>query len=256
MMNQENKAGLKAYIQSELNRRRQDRLRYVWEIHARPNQRVPEGDDWRVWLILAGRGFGKTRTGAETIRQWVDSGHYRRIALIGDNILNAQQIMVEGVSGLLQCYPPGKQPRYERSKQQIVWPNGAVAQIFSAEGYENLRGPQFDAAWIDEFAKFRAPERVWEQLMLSLRLGASPRCIVTTTPRPIRILTELMKQKDTVITRGSTFDNAANLSERFIATIKSQYANTQIAAQEVYGHIIDQLQGALWRRSMIRYQTI
>lgn len=127
MMNQENKEVLKAYIQSELTQRRQDRLRHVLDIHARPNQRVPEGDDWRVWLILAGRGFGKTRTGAETIRQWVDSGHYRRITLIGDNILNTQQIMVEGVSGLLQCYPPGKQPKYERSKQQIIWPNGAVA---------------------------------------------------------------------------------------------------------------------------------
>ncbi len=251
-MKRELQKQLIAKLKGELTRRKCDRLKYRWELQARDNQKIPKGD-WRVWLILAGRGFGKTRTGAETIRHWVDSGKYRRIALVGDNILNLQQIMVEGVSGLLQCYPPGEGPVFERSKQRLVWSNGAVAQFFSSEGYENLRGPQFDAAWVDELAKFREPEKVWEQLILSLRLGESPRCIITTTPRPIALLESLLKRKDVVLTRGSTFENSKNLSESFIELMSEQYVSTKMAAQELFGEMMNGVQGALWQRSMIQY---
>jgi phage terminase large subunit-like protein len=240
-------------LQKERRRRQLEKDRYNWFQQARPEQLIPEGS-WRVWLILAGRGFGKTRTGAETVRYWVDSGQYRRIALIGDNIINAQQVMIEGVSGLLQCYPPGQQPHYERSKQRLVWTNGAVAELFTAEGYENLRGPQFDAAWIDELAKFRMVDATWEQLMLGLRLGKSPRCIITTTPKPIPLLESLVKRSDVVVTRGSTFDNEVNLSADFIELMRSHYAKTRLAAQELYGNLLTDHSGALWTRSMIRYQ--
>lgn len=131
---------LKALKHAYARRNRAVTAAYEWDKVARPEQRIPQSN-WRVWLIMAGRGFGKTRTGAETVRQWVESGQYKRIALIGDNILNTVQIMVEGVSGLLSCYPPGKGPVFERSRQRLVWPNGAVAELFSAEGHENLRGP-------------------------------------------------------------------------------------------------------------------
>jgi phage terminase large subunit-like protein len=231
-------------FQNELHRRRVSKERYNWRLHARPEQRVPEGD-WRIWLIMAGRGFGKTRTGAETIRSWVDSGLCRRIALIGDNMLNAQQVMVEGISGLLQCYPPGEGPIYERSKQRLVWANGAVAELYAAESYENLRGPQFDAAWIDELAKFRTAEATWDQLMLGLRLGKSPKCIITTTPRPSELLERLTRRADMVVTGGSTFDNADNLAKDFIDLMQSHYTQTHLAAQGLYGHLLIDHQGSL-----------
>lgn len=240
-------------LRAEVLRRRKVRSRYDWKAQARHEQIVPSGD-WRVWLIMAGRGFGKTRTGTETLRQWVDSGQYKRIALIGDNILNAEQVMIEGVSGILQCYPPGQGPTYERSRQRLVWSNGAVAELYAAESYENLRGPQFDAAWIDEFAKFRKPDAIWDQLMLGLRLGKSPKCIITTTPRPLEILERLVQRSDVVVTRGSTFDNAQNLSADFIELMKSSYTKTHLAAQELYGQLIRDHQGALWTRTMIQYQ--
>jgi len=254
-MNKSKRTLLKTILSKELYRRKKDSQKYDWLKHARPEQRIPEGD-WRIWLILAGRGFGKTRTGAETIRQWVDSGKYRRIALIGDNMLNTEQIMVEGVSGILQCYPPGQGPVYERHKHRLSWSNGAIAQIYAAEAYENLRGPQFDAAWIDELAKFRTAEATWDQLMLGLRLGKSPRCIITTTPRPLPLLEKLLNRTDVTTTRGSTFDNAANLATEFINLMEDHYAKTHLAAQELYGHILSDHHGALWTRKMIQYKTL
>jgi phage terminase large subunit-like protein len=240
-------------IQSEIKRRDDMTARYDWVTQARPEQMLPQGD-WRIWLIMAGRGFGKTRTGAETVRHWVDSGQYKRIALVGDNILNAEQVMIEGVSGILQCYPPGQGPKYERSRQRLVWPNGAVAELYAAEAYENLRGPQFDAAWVDEFAKFRKVDAVWDQLMLALRLGKSPKCLITTTPRPLDILEQLLQRSDVVVTRGSTFDNASNLAADFIELMNARYTCTHLAAQELYGHLTRDHQGALWTRALIQYQ--
>jgi len=226
---------------------------YDWERLARLSQKMPEGD-WRIWLVMAGRGFGKTRMGAEAVRRWVQDG-YRRIALIGNTREDVRSVMIEGVSGLLNICPDFERPEFERSKDQLLWPNGAMAQIFSAERYEKLRGPQFDAAWIDELAKFRRVQDVWDQLMLGLRLGEHPKVIITTTPRPIPLLKQLMARKDVLVTRGSSFENAQNLPQDFLATLATQYGHTRLGAQEIYAQILDETPGALWTRDMIKYQA-
>jgi len=236
---------LLSFFQKEKRRRKQETLRYVWRKWARPNQLMPEGN-WRIWLILAGRGFGKTRTGAETLRQWIQDGIYRRIALVAETEAEARHVMVEGPSGLLAVHPPSERPLYEPSKRQLTWPNGAIATCFSAEAYEQLRGPQFDGAWVDELAKFRENEKVWDQLMFGLRLGQNPRVIVTTTPRPIKLLKKLIKAPDVVVTKGSTFENAKNLAKPFLDYIRIHYEKSWLGRQELYADLIEANRGSLW----------
>jgi phage terminase large subunit-like protein len=231
----------------------EERQRYVWDHRARPNQRPPAGN-WRTWLILAGRGFGKTRTGAETIRGWVKSGRCRRIALISKTISEARAVMVEGISGLLEIHPPQERPLFQRTRQQLVWPNGAVATLYGADHFDRLRGPQFDAVWMDELAKFRYPEEAWNQAMLSLRLGTDPRCIVTTTPRPIPLIEKLLARSDVAVTKGTTFENQPNLAPAFLDDIVKQFEGTRLGAQELYAELLTEQPGALWRRELIRYQ--
>ncbi len=221
-----------------------------WLTTARPEQLPPTGN-WQTWLILAGRGFGKTRTGAETIRGWIMSGKCRRIALISGTESDVRRVMIEGESGLLNVGPAKDRPKYIPSLGKLVWPNGAVAQIFSADQYQQLRGPQFDGAWIDELAKFRYPQEVWDQLSFGLRLGENPQCIITTTPRPINLIQHMLKDEDVVVTRGSTFDNADNLSPAFIKTIKKNYDGTRLGAQELYGEVLSQTEGALWTHEQL-----
>jgi predicted phage terminase large subunit-like protein len=240
-------------LKAELKRRSILKNQYDWLKQARPNQLPPPGD-WRVWLILAGRGFGKTRTGSETVRGWVEQGIYKRIALIGRSLNEARDVMVEGQSGLLACHPFDSSPKFEASKQRLTWSNGAVATLFGGDNYEKLRGPQFDLVWIDELAKFRQPQALWEQLMLGLRLGNNPRCLITTTPRPIPLLESLLKSPDTVITRGTTFDNQANLAPAYMKQIVKQFEGTRLGAQELYAEVLTERQGALWQRSMLHYQ--
>ncbi len=240
-------------LKQEQKRRLELQKRYCWLQHARPNQHPPAGD-WRVWLILAGRGFGKTRTGAETVRLWVQQGLYRRIALIGRSIQEARSVMVEGESGLLACHPEHERPHFEASNHRLKWKNGAVATLFGGDHFEKLRGPQFDLAWVDELAKFRQPQALWEQLLLGLRLGTNPRCLITTTPRPLPLIQNFLKDEGTVVTQGTTFDNAANLAPTFIQQIIKQFEGTRLGAQELYAQVLSERQGALWQRSMIRYQ--
>lgn len=230
-----------------------DTDKYLWLKNARPNQLPPPGD-WRIWLILAGRGFGKTRTGAETLRSWIQSGQYKRVALMSQSIREARSVMVEGASGLLEIHPPSERPSYKRTEHQLKWANGTLATFYGANQFERLRGPQFDVAWIDELAKFRFPEEAWNQLMLTLRLGKDPRCIITTTPKPISLIEKLMKQQDVVVTHGTTFDNRANLAPGFIELIIKQFEGTRIGAQELYAELLAEKQGALWRRDLIHYQ--
>jgi phage terminase large subunit-like protein len=244
---------LKILLSKELDRRRQEKRRYDWDLNARANQRPPDGK-WRTWMILAGRGFGKTRTGAETLRQWIKEGKCKRIALVGGSLHEVRSVMVEGESGLLNVHPAQERPLYIPSKRLIKWSNGTVAQFFGAEAYEQLRGPQFDCAWIDELAKFRKAEEVWQQLQLCLRLGDNPRCILTTTPRPTKLMKELIASPDVVITKGSTFDNVANLAPTYIEQIRKQFLNTRLGAQELYAEMLTETAGALWQRSMIQYQ--
>lgn len=229
--------------------------RYAWKDMARPDQ-VPPPGDWRVWMILAGRGCGKTRTGAETILNWVREGQCKRIALVAETEADARKVMIEGESGILAVCGAHDRPRYEPSNRRLVWPNGAVAHCYSADRYEQLRGPQFDAAWVDELAKFRYPVETWDQLMLSLRLGDAPRAIVTTTPKPLQIINDLINDPDVHVTRGTTFDNAANLPAAFLKSVKKRFEGTRLGSQELYGEVLSQTEGALWTHTQLETARI
>jgi phage terminase large subunit-like protein len=211
---------------------------FDWEKIARPCQKIPQGE-WRIWLILAGRGFGKTRTGAETVRQWASKGEYKRICLLGHHLDDVRRVMIEGESGLLSVCPSYERPLYEPSKKQLTWPCGSMAFAYSGQEYNQLRGPQFDAAWVDELAKFSYPEEALDQLMLGLRLGSIPRVIITTTPRPLPIFHSLLGRTDIVVTRGSTFDNKENLPTAYIENIENTYGKTWLGAQEIEGKLVD-----------------
>ena len=234
----------------EFERRKKILESYQWAKVARPNQLPPEGD-WRIWLILAGRGFGKTRTGAETIRLWVQEERYFRIGLIAENEGECRRVMVEGPSGLLNIYPPKERPLYEPTKRSLTWPNGAIATCYSADTYEQLRGPQYDAAWIDELAKFHYDQQLWDQLTFGLRLGSHPRIIITTTPRPNKLLKKILKSSDVVVTRGTTFENAQNLAAPFLSYIKENYESTRLGRQELYAELLEETEGALWTPQLI-----
>ena len=221
----------------------------TWAAVARPEQLAPPGD-WRTWLVLAGRGFGKTRTGAEWTKAEIEGGRRRRLALVAPTAADARDVMVEGESGILSLYARHaveEQPHYEPSKRRITWPNGALATLFSAEEPDRLRGPQHDGFWADEVAAWDDPQSVWDQMQFGLRLGTSPRGVVTTTPRPVALVRALVVDPTCAITRGSTFDNAANLAPSFIRTVRSQYEGTRLGRQELYAEILDDNPGALWR---------
>jgi phage terminase large subunit-like protein len=221
---------------------------YAWSEWARPSQ-VPPPGDWRIWLLLAGRGFGKTRAGAEYVRARVREGA-RRIALVGPTAEDARDIMVEGESGILAISPPDEGPRYVSSKRRIVWPNGAIAALYSADEPRRLRGPQHDAAWCDELAAWRYPE-AWDMLMFGLRAGTDPRCVVTTTPRPIKLLRELLADPKVAVTRGTTYENRKYLAPAFFSQIVRKYEGTRLGRQELDAEILEDLPGALWNRGMI-----
>lgn len=233
-----------------------DDLLHTWELWARPNQLepsavLPNGERWVTWLILAGRGFGKTRCGAETVIKWVREGHCRRIALIAQDSADARDVMVEGESGILACSPRDFKPKYEPSKRRLTWPNGAVATLFSAEDFDSLRGPQFDGAWCDELCKWRYAQEAWDNLQFGLRLGEHPKQIVTTTPRPIRLLKDIILRSDTAITKGSTMENLVNLAPPFKKAVIEKYQGTRIGRQELNAEVLDDVPGALWSRAMI-----
>ena len=249
-MNKENLEKLKRYLKAELVRRQ----RTAWKNVARPSQKIPPGD-WRIWLILAGRGFGKTRTGSETVRQWVTSGTYQRICLLGHSLQEMRRVMIEGPSGLLSISKQYDGLDYKPYKRELIWKNGAVAQCFAATSYQQLRGPQFDGAWIDELAKFPQPKEAFDQLMFGLRLGSCPRVIITTTPAPRKFLYDLLERKDVVVTRGSTFENENNLAPSYLEDIKNTYQGTQLGAQEIDGLLLDHRPGSLWTAAVLKYTS-
>ena len=224
-------------------------LLYDWTIWARDKQ-LPPLDDWRVWLILAGRGFGKTRTGAEWVRILAERGEARRIALVGETAADARDVMIEGESGILAACPPWFRPKYEPSKRRLTWPNGAIATSFSADDPDQLRGPQFDAAWADEIAKWRH-EAAWDNLMLGLRLGRNPRCVATTTPKPRAWLSRLIADPATRVTRGATHENSDNLAPGFLDQVLARYGGTRLGRQEIDGEYLVDLPGALWNRTLL-----
>lgn len=237
-----------------------------WQVWARDDQLPPQttvdGEVWRLWLILGGRGAGKTRAGSEWVRakalgiEPVATEPSLRIALIGETIAEVRNVMVEGVSGLLAVHREDERPHFEPSKQQITWPNGAVAQIFSAENPEGLRGPQFDAAWCDEIAKWRNAEDTWDMLQFGLRLGDWPQVVATTTPRRVPLLKQLMADAGTVVSKSATADNSANLAPSFVAEMMRRYQGSVLGRQELLGEIIEDDIGGLWRRDWIGAQRV
>ena len=224
-------------------------LLFDWRFWARPNQLAPVAD-WRVWLVLAGRGFGKTRTGAEWVRAQIDSGTCRRIALVAATAADVRDVLVEGDSGLLRICPPWNRPRYESSKRRLTWPNGARAITYSADEPDRLRGPQHDGAWVDELASWKYPE-AFDMLLFGLRIGSDPRCVVTTTPKPVRLVRELLNLPTTAVTRGTTYENRSNLAPAFFAEIISKYEGTRLGRQELFAELLDDVPGALWQRRML-----
>ena len=231
-----------------LNEDEADEILHSWEFWSRPDQQAPEGD-WRVWVILAGRGYGKTRCGAEWVLQQVRRG-CKRIAMIGETKADVRDVMVEGESGLLACSGDNR-PLYEPSKRRLTWPNGAIATCYSGDEPDQLRGPQHDAAWCDELAKYRYADETWSNLDLGLRLGDDPQAVITTTPRPIPIIRELVADKRAAVTRGSTYDNLPNLAESFASRIIERYEGTRLGRQELHAEILDDVPGALWQRDDI-----
>lgn len=241
-------------------------LLYDWGFWARPNQLAPESD-WRTWLILAGRGFGKTKSGAEWIRYKVQTSKQPlRIALVGRTSADCRKTMVEGESGILSVFPLSQQPVYVPSQRQITFPNGSIAITYSSEEPNLLRGPSHSIAWIDEVATFYdadvdeksvGPEgTTWSNLQFGLRLGGNPQQLVTTTPRPIRLLKELIADPSTVVTRGTTYENRDNMAPEFFSAIISRYEGTRLGRQELMGEVLEDLEGSLWQRSAIQYKTL
>lgn len=225
-------------------------LRWSWSFQARKDQLEPPGN-WNTWLINAGRGWGKTRVGAETVRSWATSGRYGRIALVAETAADARDVLVEGESGLLSVHPPQDCPHYEPSKRRLTWPNGAIATLYNATEPDQLRGPQHDAAWCDELAKWLYVRETWDMLQFTMRLGANPRKVITTTPRPIAVVKEILKASGTVLTHGHTLDNESNLAAPFIKQIIDRYSGTRLGRQELAAEILDDNPNALWKRDQI-----
>jgi len=223
-----------------------DALENSWPAVARPNQLPPPGDWWQIWLLLAGRGFGKTRTLAEWVCDQSASGQASRIALVAATAADARDVLVEGESGILSVSPTWFRPIYEPSKRRLTWPNGAIATTFSAEEPERLRGPQHDAAVCDELGAWSRPE-TWDMLQFGLRLGHNPRCLVATTPRPIKLIRELLAREghDVVVTRGSTYENRANLAPGFFDQVIRKYEGSRLGRQELNAELLEDTPGAL-----------
>jgi phage terminase large subunit-like protein len=232
------------------NRKGYDALARHWPFWRRADQTPPDGD-WRCWLLLAGRGFGKTRTGAEWVRAMAEGDGDLRIALVGATMAETRAIMVEGESGLLAIAPDGMRPDFEPSLRRLTWPNGAVATLYSAAEPEGLRGPEHHIAWADECAKWEHGARAWDNMALSLRLGSAPRIVATTTPRPVPLVRRLMGEAGIVVTRGRMADNALNLAAPYVAAMHGIYGGTRIGRQELDGELIEDVEGALWTRAMM-----
>ncbi len=242
----------RAKLLAELSDKQCDELFYDWSLWARADQRPPPGD-WIYWLILAGRGAGKTRAGAEAVREWVKS--FAIVNLVGATHEDVRDVMVLGESGLMAVCPRGERPRYARASGRLTWPSGAVSLLFSAEEPDRLRGKQHEKIWLDELAAWKKPD-AFDQALLGLRLGAKPQAVITTTPRPTKLVKQLVADPNAIVTRGSTFDNVNNLAEAFVARIAQRYAGRAIGRQELFAEIVEETPGALWTRALIERQRL
>ena len=233
---------------SSFTPKEQSVLLYDWNLWARDKQLEPPGD-WTYWLMRMGRGAGKTRTGAETVRIWKDN--YPIIHLIAPTAGDARDVMIEGESGILSVSPDWDKPLYEPSKLRLTWNNGAIGSIFTAEEPDRLRGPQCYAGWCDELAAWKYAQDTWDNFLFGLRLGDKPKVIITTTPRPIPTVKEIIADPATVQVTGSTFENRANLSPAFFKSIIHKYDGTRLGRQEIYAEMLEDIEGALWTADMI-----
>jgi phage terminase large subunit-like protein len=239
-----------------------DQILFDWSLWGRPEQQPPTHDDWNIWAYIAGRGAGKTRTAAEWVREtakYTNTGQ-RRFALVARTAADVRDVIVEGESGIINVTPPSERPLYEPSKRRLTWPNGNTATCFTADEPDSLRGPQFTHAWGDEVAAWRqtpdaAGMTAFDNLRVGTRLGANPKIMVTTTPKRVPLLYALMAEAEktgkVIITRGSTMDNSGNLSAAYLDAIKGVYEGTRLAQQELYGEMLDQVEGALWTEELI-----
>ena len=216
---------------------------------------LPPECDWRIWLMMAGRGFGKTRAGAEWVRDIAEANRDARIALVAASLGEARAVMVEGDSGILACSPPDRRPAYEPSLRRLRWANGAQATLFSAAEPESLRGPQHSHAWCDELAKWSNARRraisAWDNLQLGLRLGPNQQVLATTTPRAVPLVRRLLASEGLAVTRGATHDNRGNLPDSFLTAMEREFGHSQLARQELHGELLEDIAGALWTRALI-----
>lgn len=238
-------------------------LLYDWKFWARPEQLEPKPDvlpagNWWYWIALAGRGWGKTRAGSEWVRQRKE--HCGRIAIIAETAADARDVVVDGASGIMACSPPWDKPKFEPSKRRITWENGAYATLYSGEDPEQLRGPQHSAAWVDEFAKYRYSQALWDQLKFGLRIpptdGRPPQAFVTTTPKPTDSLKKIIAHKRCVTVIRSTYDNQMNLAAEFLEELRDTYEGTSLGQQEIHAALLDEAAGALWTRALIERNRV
>ncbi|ALJ80673.1 DNA-packaging protein [Ketogulonicigenium vulgare] len=231
-------------------------LPWLFEFWALPHQLPPSGD-WRTWVIMGGRGAGKTRAGAEWVRSMVEGprpdtpGRAKRVGLIAQTMDQAREVMVFGDSGLMACCPPARRPEWIAGRAMLRWPNGAEARLFSAHDPEALRGPQFDAIWADEVAKWRLAQEAWDMLVMGLRLGDDPRACLTTTPRGGPFLRKLLAQSGTVMTHAPTRANRANLAPGFVAAVEAMFEGSHLGRQELDGLLVDEAEGTLWPQHLL-----
>lgn len=223
-------------------------INYRWSIQARDKQRLPPGN-WNTWLIKAGRGFGKTRCGVEAVREWKEDNPI--IGFIGATAADVRDIMIEGESGILAKSPPWDRPHYEPSKKKLTFNNGSVCKLFSAEEPDRLRGPQFYKLWGDELAAWKYDQETWDNAQMALRLGKLPQAVITTTPRPTKLIKELIKASNTKLTEGTTYENRGNLADNWYDIIIKKYEGTRIGRQELNAEILEDVEGALWTMKMI-----
>ena len=226
-------------------------LPYAWDFWARANQLIPPGDWWDGWLVLAGRGFGKTRTAVEAVQETVELSQAGRIGIVSETSADGRDIIAEGESGFCSVLNPNRRPIYEASKRRLTWSNGAIATLYDAREPDQLRGPQHDFMVFDELAKYRYAQDVFDNAMFGLRLGTHPRWIATTTPRPTALIKALLKDRLVTLTRGSSTENLHNLAETFKRNVIDRYAGTRLGRQELNAEILEDLPGALWTRAML-----
>jgi phage terminase large subunit-like protein len=227
---------------------------YDWDLWGRREQQAPLGS-WFIWAIIAGRGFGKTRSGAEELRRQQSLGK-KQLAMVGPTTGDIRDLMIEGPAGILNISPPWNMPIYKPSLRRVEWPNGAVAHTYTAEEPDRIRGANLEFAWCEEMASWKYDEESWDMLMLALRHGTDPQCLVTTTPKPRPLIRSLIKESkakdsDVIITSGSTYENKSNLAKKFLTRVRQRYEGTKLGRQELYAELLDETEGALWNVHLI-----